>query len=943
MRFNFLTRSVWLALSVLLLGAQNSAAQTLELPATGVWNGFNQQLNILECTNASDVSYDFSLIVKSNAGGVIGSQALNLPPYGTAHIPLNGFGITDSYGTFRLEHASGTFQADSPLNCATVVYRLSAIGATKAVDYAFALPVRKSLQGSSAGIFNSMNPEGQQRPVQNWLSVYNSGDAPMSASVEIINSDGSEAPGASFFVSDLQPGERRDFGIGHPFGQSLGLYRIIPSDPQSKYGAFITRYALDNAGRFKFAFPVFAEQGGCNVSVPASTMDPAINWGEIANAGDTDLPVLIEIRDPFGNVKYREGTTLPPRSQKHVYVNASLGERQVGTIDVQCVSGNLLVQSAYYGYRASTGPLVEWAYISQARQLKAGEGDRSSFLVNTFLGAANWNKYLDSSQAPSWLNTSYFDQSGGSVARTSKVLFASGGLDLGAHEQTGANFVGQSLSYSSTSSARMSSEMLRVFPDSRGGIGAIFNLPPRVIAASEKQKGAIRLANDGHYLEFRKRKIHVVGDSITQGWMELGRDFNTTSYLDNLQAQGVNTLMIWSFIAIVNQAQDSRVGYHAPRLWPWQELSGSVVPPYHFEYLDPQFRAKFNEEYFRALTALVKAANERDILVLITVHDGWTKDRFAGHPLYAANGGTIASNRDYVSIADYANELPRTFTPGWDSLHAHQFVLERFSDRLIRATADYPNVMYEMFNEGEWYDQNLLRAFQSHFLDFFESRTDLPLLVNDDHVGGDSFIQDGLTDVITLHLPNWGAGTSAKSAFDYYAPRFNGSNPLKRPIFFDEPVPEYRGEPGLQNGLMRLMWGTLLAGAGYFMPNDSSWKFNPSVIDNIFLFESNASVFFNELGIDFSSMSPDGGCASSGVCLSRPGNDYLIYAQGLGSSNPPITINLAGLSGSFQVRFYSPRTGVFDTTVLTVSGGSASTSITRPNADDWVVWVKRVS
>ncbi len=214
--------------------------------------------------------------------------------------------------------------------------------------------------------------------------------------------------------------------------------------------------------------------------------------------------------------------------------------------------------------------------------------------------------------------------------------------------------------------------------------------------------------------------------------------------------------------------------------------------------------------------------------------------------------------------------------------------------------------------------------------------------MNDDHVGGGSFLEDGLTDVITLHNPNWSASTSAKTAFDHYAPRFNGSNPLKKPIFFDEPVPEYRGSAGDQNAVMRIMWGTLLGGAGYFMPNDSSWKFNPNVIDNVFLFESNAAVFFNEMGIDFSTMTPDGSCASTGVCLARAGSEYIIYAQGLGNSNPAITVNLSGQTGTYQLRFYSPRTGVFDTTVLSLSGGS-SHSITRPNADDWVIWVRRMS
>ncbi len=488
----------------------------------------------------------------------------------------------------------------------------------------------------------------------------------------------------------------------------------------------------------------------------------------------------------------------------------------------------------------------------------------------------------------------------------------------------------------------MTAELLRVFPDSRGGIGTIFNLPARIVTSTPQQRGVVKVANAGHYLEFRGKPIALLGDSVAQAWMELGSDFNTTAYLDNLQAQGINSLMIWSYIAIVNQQQDSRIGYHAPRRWPWPEFSHSAVPPYRFTMVDQFLRAAFDENYFTALRQLVKAANERDIIVLITVHDGWTKDRFTGHPFNAANGGTLFSNRDYVNLADYNNELPATLSPSWNLTQRHQFLLERFSDRLIRATADFPNVMYEMFNEGEWYDQTKLRPFQVHFLDFFRDRTDLPLLVNDDHISGQDFRQEANTDAITLHQPNWSSSTSAFDAFEHYADRFFGGNPLARPIIFDEPVPEYRGSSSVRNALMRLMWGTLLGGSGFYMPNDSSWKFNPSVIDPIFPLMSYAARFLNENSLPLGEMYPDPNCASTDICLTKPGAQYVVYSQG-GAGTEHLTVNLGNAFGTYEIRFWSPRAGIFDSTVIQVAGGDSTQSIIKPSIDDWVVWVRRIA
>jgi hypothetical protein len=92
---------------------------------------------------------------------------------------------------------------------------------------------------------------------------------------------------------------------------------------------------------------------------------------------------------------------------------------------------------------------------------------------------------------------------------------------------------------------------------------------------------------DGHWLQFRGRPILLVGDSITQGWMELGTNFDQKAYLDALARRGINVLLLWSYIGIVDQTADPRIGYDAPELWPWARAKASpdAFPDAYFDRL----------------------------------------------------------------------------------------------------------------------------------------------------------------------------------------------------------------------------------------------------------------------------------------------------------------------------------------------------------------------
>lgn len=138
---------------------------------------------------------------------------------------------------------------------------------------------------------------------------------------------------------------------------------------------------------------------------------------------------------------------------------------------------------------------------------------------------------------------------------------------------------------------------------------------------------------------------------------------------------------------------------------------------------------------------------------------------------------------------------------------------------------------------------------------------------------------------------------------------------------------------------MRLMWGTLLGGAGFVVQNDASFGFDPNVAikkDTTMLdLEGHAARFFNTSGIALDGMSPGGGLSSTGVVLARPGSEYVVYSQD-GSS---FTLDLSGSSGSFIGRFYNPHTGRFQSS-FTVNGGVIKT-IQKPDREDWVLHLKK--
>jgi hypothetical protein len=233
-----------------------------------------------------------------------------------------------------------------------------------------------------------------------------------------------------------------------------------------------------------------------------------------------------------------------------------------------------------------------------------------------------------------------------------------------------------------------------------------------------------------------------------------------------------------------------------------------------------------------------------------------------------------------------------------------------------------------------------------HFLDFFKARTVQPLIINDDHIrGAPGFRGEPKADVLSHHTPRWDNLPPAQVFFDHYSRQFEAT-PAK-PMFFSEPVPSYEGgDAAVEAALMRLLWGTALAGANVVIQNDASFGFDPKSAmaikaderDRILDLEGHVARFFHTDDVSFAAMKPAGGLASTGICLAQAGAEYVVYVP----QTRVVTVNLAAARNrTLSVRWYDPRTGQFHP-ADPITGGSETQPFLPPLPGDTVLHLKEI-
>jgi len=475
-------RKLLLLLSALLLATAASAQfNAPQLPATGLWNGFNSHLNVVECSNFNTESVMVKLDMASFSNEDLGSTQFLVPGLGSRHTILNSFSIENSHGTYELSLVPNNDDLEQQLYCHTIIYRLSVSGIPKQVEYAFSLPVIGSLTGVSAGLFNSFNPELGSTPVYNWLTVVNDDAASFSASIDLYDQGGSFVETRQ--VQNLAPGERRDIALGHETGQIVGLFRITPDNLSQRYSAVLIRY-LQGTGAFRFAFPVYARTPGCNAEpIAIEALGPITRWIEVGNAGATTKSVTLTIKDPSGNALQTTPITISPRAQEHTYANNALAANERGYFELTCDSplDELLFQSMTYGHLTAGVLDVEWAYASQSLDTTIDSSKRLALPFNTNLSATNRiNLLVPSSSSQANVNLLIFDQAPSEKTFTNFVMAPGGAIPLLLEFLVDSDEVGGALLNTTTSSGTFVADQIRIYPHSNSTFGYVTRIPPLI-------------------------------------------------------------------------------------------------------------------------------------------------------------------------------------------------------------------------------------------------------------------------------------------------------------------------------------------------------------------------------------------------------------------------------------------------------------------------------
>ncbi|MFN8391789.1 MAG: PQQ-dependent sugar dehydrogenase [Bdellovibrionota bacterium] len=467
---------------------QLTTSALVHYPATGIWNTYLSQLNVIECNNYSLSSTTVAVTLRDSSGSSIVGVPFVVPGSGTFHLPLNNLVPADSYGTYVVALPGATNDQTDRLRCVTSFYRFGSANTGKMLDYGYTMPVMDPLTGTSGGTFNSFNPEGGLQPVSNWLSIVNPSATALSGSIELYDQSGALLQTVA--VDELSPGGRRDVALGHESalngGQVVGLYRFIPSDPSQQYFAFVIRYST-RGGAFNFAFPLFASRGSCSSEpVFASTMNPALNWAEIGNLSDHVAEVTLETRNGVGTLLNSTSVRVDPFSQTHVFVNQSLGETNTGTLRLVCSDPTqpVFLQSLFYGKQIASSSTVAWAYARQQFGFATDSTQLLAAPMNTFLGMYNWFRVIDRNLHSATVDVETFAAGSNEVGRQTAPLVLAGSADVPVSAALAANSVAGSVAGAPTTGGSLLGDAIRVLTNSRNQIDTIIPVPAAFVPGS---------------------------------------------------------------------------------------------------------------------------------------------------------------------------------------------------------------------------------------------------------------------------------------------------------------------------------------------------------------------------------------------------------------------------------------------------------------------------
>jgi hypothetical protein len=145
-----------------------------------------------------------------------------------------------------------------------------------------------------------------------------------------------------------------------------------------------------------------------------------------------------------------------------------------------------------------------------------------------------------------------------------------------------------------------------------------------------------------------------------------------------------------------------------------------------------------------------------------------------------------------------------------------------------------------------------------------------------------------------------------------------------------------------------ILWPTYLSGGGgleYYVASADQSLENFRTYESLWKWTWYARKFVQE-NLPFWQMAPADALLLNEATTFGPGQVFAktgqVYAVYLSDASQGGDLDLRGVSGLFDLRWYNPRTGLFEGTVRTVGGGSILKLGLPPgtSTEDWVVLLK---
>jgi len=415
---------------------------------------------------------------------------------------------------------------------------------------------------------------------------------------------------------------------------------------------------------------------------------------------------------------------------------------------------------------------------------------------------------------------------------------------------------------------------------------------------SVETPGTLRVSeiNPGYFTDNSGKAIYLTGSHTWNNLVDMGpgqqpEEFDFAACLEWMKKYNHNFIRLWAWELMNwdtqgNREEGAKVHTVSPQPWmrtgPGDGLDGK-----------PKFDLKkLNIAYFERLKHRVKLAGENGIYISIMLFEGWglqfSPNAFENHPFHSdnnINGINGDANGDGSGVEIH--------TLGDNKITAIQ---KDYVKKVIETVNEFDNVLFEISNENhppstEW---------QYHMITFIK---DVEKKMPKQHPVGMTFQYKGGSNQTLFDSPA-----------DWISPNPEGG-------YRDDPPP---GD-GLKiiitdtdhlwgiGGNAQWVWKSFLRGLNPIFMDPYEGKVLKKSFDPVWVEPLRKSMGYTLMlshRMNLINMFPEPDLASCGYCLANEGKEYLVYLP----DSSKVTIDLRGFVGSFEVEWFNPLNGVFQTT-----------------------------